>query len=122
MVSRSSHKERIYLYIRMIIGAGLLGIGFGYYFKVIGRIDEMTGFDHFSFAVRGMIIGALFWLFEIFWVNGPRGKLLRSLNYARRMAIKVVVYVVLIEAGFLIGQALFSADGITLFFISAETK
>lgn len=107
MVSTSSHKDRINLYIRMIIGAGLLGIGFGYYFKVIGRIDEMTAFLHFSFAVRGMIIGALFWLFEIFWVAGPRGQRLRSLKYAPRMTIKVVVYIVLIEAGFLIGQGLF---------------
>ena len=107
----STHKDRINLYLRMIIGAGLLGIGFGYYFKVIGRIDDMTAFAHFSFAVRGMIIGAFFWTFEIFWVSGPRGNKLRDLKYLPRMAIKVVVYLVLIEAGFLIGQALFSVGG-----------
>jgi hypothetical protein len=111
MAPPSTHKERVNLYIRMILGAGLLGIAFGYYFKVIGRIGDMTTFLHFSFAVRGMIIGALFWLFEIFWVNGPRGKKLRDRSYGSRMAIKVVVYVVLIEAGFLIGEALFSAAG-----------
>ena len=111
MPPTSSHKGRLYLYIRMILGAGLLGIAFGYYLKVIGRIDEMTAFAHFSFAVRGMIIGALFWLFEIFWVNGPRGNKLRSMRYGLRTAIKVVVYVGLIEAGFLIGEGLFTLVG-----------
>lgn len=107
MAAPTTHKERVWLYIRLTIGAGFVGIAWGYYMQAIGRL-EMDGFLVFSYTVRGMIIGAFFWYFEVFWVHGPRGAKLRALAYGPRLLLKVVVYVILIEAGFLIGYAVFN--------------
>ena len=47
---------------------------------------------------------------ELPLTRGLRGKRLRALPYGGRLAIKVVAYVVLIEAAFLIGEAIFDPE------------
>ncbi|NQV55592.1 MAG: hypothetical protein HQ503_07015 [Rhodospirillales bacterium] len=112
MAVPATHKGRVWLWVRLTIGAGLMGIAIGYYLQVIGRL-EMTSFLIFSFTVRGMIIGAFFWMFQIFWVAGPKGKKLRALATGPRLTAKVVVYVVLIETGYWIGELIFRSSQIT---------
>ena len=98
--------KRVKLYIRLTLAAGLFGIAVGFYLNGVRDLDT-SAFDFFTFAVRGMLIGAAFWYFEIFWVRGPRGRRMRALPYGGRLAVKVIAYVVLIEAAFLLGQAIF---------------
>ncbi|MFP6733796.1 MAG: hypothetical protein VB959_08140 [Rhodospirillales bacterium] len=98
--------KRVKLYIRLTLAAGLFGIAVGFYLNGVRDLDT-SAFDFFAFAVRGMLIGAAFWYFEIFWVRGPRGRRMRALPYGGRLAVKVIAYVVLIEAAFLLGQAIF---------------
>lgn len=99
-------KKRVNLYIRLTLAAGLFGIAVGFYLNGVRELDT-SAFDIFAFAVRGILIGAAFWYFEIFWVRGPRGKGMRALPYGGRLAVKVIAYVVLIEAAFLAGEAIF---------------
>lgn len=99
-------EKRVKLHVRLTLAAGLLGIAVGFYLNGVRDLDT-SAFDFFSFAVRGMLIGAAFWYFEIFWVRGPRGRRMRALPYGGRLAVKVIAYVVLIEAAFLLGQAIF---------------
>jgi len=102
-------KKRVTLYIRLTLAAGLFGIAVGFYLNGMRDLDT-SAFDIFAFAVRGILIGAAFWYFEIFWVRGPRGKRLRTLPYGGRLAVKVIAYVVLIEVAFLLGEAIFDPE------------
>lgn len=102
-------RAKVGLYIRMSLGAGLLGIGYGYYLQVMGRI-EMTGYLHFEFAIRGIIIGLLFWALQIFVINGPKGDRLKALTYGPKVLIKTIFYLIVIEIGFLIGDVIFDFD------------
>lgn len=98
--------KRVNLFIRLSLAAGLLGIAVGFYFNSVRELDT-TAFDVFAYAVRGILIGLAFWYFELFWVRGPRGRRLRAMPYGARLAVKVIAYVVLIEAAFLLGQTIF---------------
>ena len=102
-------KKRVNLYIRLTVAAGLLGIAVCFYLNGVRELDT-SAFEIFALAVRGILIGAAFWYFEIFWVRGPRGKRLRALPYGGRLAVKVIAYVVLIEAAFLLGEAIFDPE------------
>lgn len=106
MAGPTTPRGRVWLYIRLTLASGLAAIVVGYYFQLIGRVI-MTPFEIFSFASRGIIIGLLFWWFEVFYVHGPAGHRLRELAYKPRLIVKVVAYMVLIESGFLIGFAAF---------------
>ncbi len=109
MALSDDQRARLALYIRMSLAAGLLGIGYGYYLQVIGRV-EMTGYLHFEFAVRGVIVGVFFWALQIFIINGPKGARLKAMSYAPKMFFKTVAYLVAIETGFLIGDAIFNPE------------
>ena len=99
-------EKRVKLLIRLSLAAGLLGIAVGFYFNGV-RGQDTAAFDVFAFAVRGILIGLAFWYFELFWVRGPRGRRLRARPYGTRLMVKVIAYVVLIEAAFVLGQAIF---------------
>jgi hypothetical protein len=99
-------EKRVKLFIRLSLAAGLFGIAIGFYLNGVRDLGT-SAFDIFAFAVRGILIGAAFWYFEIFWVRGPGGRRMRALPYGGRLAVKVIAYVVLIEAAFLLGQAIF---------------
>ena len=116
---RISNGTRISLYIRMTLGAGLLGIALGYYLQIIGRI-EMDGFQVFAFAVRGMIIGAFIWAFELWGVIGPNGSRLAGLTPATRFAARLAVYLILGELGYWIGEAIFEPEDILDLFQTAN--
>jgi len=109
MALSANMRAKVWLYIRMSLAAGLLGIGYGYYLQVMGRI-EMVGFLHFEFAIRGIIIGALFWAFQIFIINGPKGDRLRAMANGPKILIKTIGYLIVIEIGFLIGEAIFDFE------------
>jgi hypothetical protein len=94
------------LYVRLVIGAALVGIGYGYYRQLNGWV-EMTPFLIFQYAVRGALIGALIWAFELFFVQGPHGNRLARLPRGTIFAVRIAVYVVLFEAGYFAGAALF---------------
>ena len=106
MTQTDPDRTRFWLYVRLSLGAGLLGVAFGYYLQSMGR-TEMDGFGIFSYAVRGIIVGAFFWYFEIFWVRAPKGDRLRQMAYGPRLIIKIIAYVVAIEAGLLVGYVIF---------------
>jgi hypothetical protein len=108
MAMTKEMRAKVALYIRMSLGAGLLGIGYGYYLQVMGRV-EMTGFLHFEFAIRGIIIGVFFWALQIFIINGPMGDRLRAMSYGPKVTIKTIGYLVAIGIGFLIGDVIFDA-------------
>jgi hypothetical protein len=114
-----SNSARFSLYIRMTLAAGFLGIALGYYLQVIGRID-MDGFQVFAFAVRGMIVGAFIWAFELWGVIGPNGSRLAGLTPATRFAARIAVYLILGEAGYWLGEALFAPADIMDFFQTAN--
>jgi hypothetical protein len=114
-----SNATRLSLYVRMTLAAGLLGIALGYYLQIIGRID-MTGFQIFAFAVRGMIVGALIWAFELWGVVGPTGSRLASLTPPARFAARVAVYLILGELGYWIGEAIFEPKDILDLFQTAN--
>jgi hypothetical protein len=76
----------------------------------------MTPFLVVAFTIRGMIIGALIWAFELFFVLGPNGNRLGRLSPAARFAIRIAAYLVIGEIAFWIGQAIFQpSDVIDLF-------
>ena len=102
-------RAQVALYIRMSLAAGLLGIGYGYYLQVMDRV-EMTGFLHFEFAVRGIIVGMLFWAFQIFIINDAKGERLKAMPYGPKLFFKTVAYLVVIETGFFIGDVIFNSD------------
>ncbi len=102
-------EKRVNLYIRLTLAAGLFGIAVGFYLNGVCDLDT-SAFDIFAFAVRGILIGAAFWYFGIFWVRGPRGRRMRALPFGGRLAVKVVAYVVLIEVAFLLGEAIFDPE------------
>jgi hypothetical protein len=108
---RIPNATRLPLYLRMTFGTGLLGIALGYYLQIIGRV-EMTAFLVFAFAVRGMILGALIWGFELFALNGPNGNRLNGLTPATRFLARIAIYLILGEIGFWIGQAIFAPEDI----------
>ncbi|MAF46916.1 MAG: hypothetical protein CMM10_01490 [Rhodospirillaceae bacterium] len=105
----ATRRRRAWLYVRLSLAAGLLGIAVGFYVHAVNDLDT-SAFDFFSFAVRGIIIGAAFWYFEIFWVQGPRGRRLRGMSYGARLITKVIVYVLLVEAGYALGYAIFNPE------------
>ncbi len=107
----NTHRGRVWLWVRLTIGAGFLGIGFGYYLQIIGRL-EMTPFMIFEFTVRGMLIGFFYWAVEIFMIQGPQGKHIRKMPYGPRLLVRVVFYLIAIEIGHLIGQAIYSPDNL----------
>lgn len=107
-------RAKVWLYIRMSLAAGLLGIGYGYYMQVMGQI-EMVGFLHVEFAIRGIIIGALFWALQIFVINGPKGDRLKAMAYGPKILIKTIGFLVVIEIGFLIGEVIFDYDDFMAF-------
>ncbi|MBT7953624.1 MAG: hypothetical protein HN731_00410 [Rhodospirillaceae bacterium] len=109
MALSENMRAKVWLYIRMSLAAGLLGIGYGYYLQVMGRV-EMTGFLHVEFAIRGIIIGALFWALQIFVINGPKGDRLKAMTYGPKVLIKTIGYLVVIEIGFLIGDVIFNFE------------
>jgi len=111
MASQISNRTRLSLYIRMTLAAGLLGIALGYYLQATGRI-EMNGFLVFAFAVRGMIVGALIWGFELWFVLGPNGSRLAGLSPAIRFAARIAAYLILGELGYWIGEAIFEPKDI----------
>ncbi|MBT7267474.1 MAG: hypothetical protein HN884_11405 [Rhodospirillaceae bacterium] len=111
MALTDDQRAKVALYIRMSLGAGLLGIGYGYFLQVMDRV-EMTGWLHFEFAVRGIIIGAIFWALQIFVINGPKGERLKAMPYGPKVLIKTIGYLVVIEIGFLIGEIIFDLDDV----------
>ena len=114
-------RARFKLYVRLVIGAALLGIAFGYYLQLQGRL-EMTPFLVFAFAVRGLIIGALIWAFELFFMLGPRGSRLARTSRGLRFALRIAVYVVLFEAGYALGALIFAPQEFTDLFFTAGEK
>jgi len=109
------NRTRLSLYILLILGSGLLGIALGFHLQIMGEID-MTWFRVFAFAVRGMIVGALIWAFELFAIIGPNGSRIRNLTPGTRFAIRIVAYLILGELGYWIGEAIFDpADILDLF-------
>ncbi len=119
MTGPISNRARLSLYIRMTLAAGLLGIALGYYLQLIGRI-EMTGFQVFAFAVRGIIVGALIWAFELWGVIGPKGSRLAGLTPPARFAARIAIYLILGELGFWIGEAIFEPHEILDLFQTAN--
>ena len=119
MTSQISNSARLSLYIRMTLAAGLLGIALGYYLHVIGRVD-MDWFHVLAFAVRGMIVGALIWAFELWGVIGPNGSRLAGLTPTTRFAARIVVYLILGEGGYWIGEAIFEPKDIIDLFQTAD--
>ena len=102
-------RQRLYRYFRLVAASCLIGIAFGFYLELLGRIG-MTGFRTFEFAVRGGIVGALFWSFEIFALSGARRQRFQALGYGARLAARIAAYAILIEAGLFIGQVVFAPD------------
>ena len=119
LTGQISNKARLSLYIRMTLAAGLLGIALGYYLQVIGRL-EMDWFLVFAFAVRGMIVGAFIWAFELWGVIGPNGSRLAGLTPSTRFAARIAVYLILGEAGYWIGEAIFEPKDILDLFQTAD--
>lgn len=119
MTSQISNRARLSLYIRMILAAGLLGIALGYYLQLVGQI-EMTGYRVLAFAVRGMIIGALIWAFELWGIIGPRGNRLARLTPPARFAARLAIYLILGELGYWIGEAIFAPHEILDLFQTAD--
>ena len=113
-----STRARLKLYLRLVLGAGLIGVAFGYYRQLLGEL-EMTPFLVFAFAVRGMIIGAFIWAFELFYVMGPRGNRLARLTPGARFAVRIAVYIVLFETGYVIGAAIFTPQDVADLFFTA---
>jgi hypothetical protein len=107
MTLSDEQRARVWLYIRMSLAAGLLGIGYGYYMQVMGRI-EMIGFLHFEFAVRGIIVGMFFWALQIFVLNGPKARRLNAMSYGPKVFFKTVAFLLVIGIGVLIGDAIFN--------------
>ncbi len=114
-------RGRLSLYLRMVASAALLGIALGYYLQLSGRL-EMTPFLVFAFAVRGSIVGALIWAFELYWVLGPTGNRMRNLAPATRLAMRIVAYLILGETGYWIGEAIFAPEEIADLFFTADGK
>jgi hypothetical protein len=119
MASHISNSARLSLYIRMTLAAGLLGIALGYYLQIIGRVD-MTGFQVFAFAVRGMIVGALIWGFELWGLIGPNGSRLAGLTPTTRLAARIAIYLILGELGYWLGEAIFEPEDILDLFQTAD--
>ena len=113
-----SSRTRWWLYIRMVLGTGLVGIALGYYLQLLGRIS-MTPLLVIVFSARGMIVGALVWAFEIFVILGPRGNRLVGWTPAARFGMRIVAYLILGEAGFWIGEAIFRPEDIADLFHTA---
>ena len=114
-------RGRLRLYLRMVASAALLGIALGYYLQLAGRL-EMTPFLVFAFAVRGIIVGALIWAFELFWVLGPDGNRMRNLASVTRLGVRIVAYLILGETGYWIGEAIFAPAEIADLFFTAGGK
>lgn len=114
-------RDRLRLYFRMVVGAALLGIALGYYLQIAGRL-EMTPFLVFAFAVRGMVVGALIWAFELFWVIGPDGNRMKNLASVTRLGVRIVAYLILGETGYWIGEAIFAPAEIADLFFTAGGK
>jgi hypothetical protein len=119
MASQISNSTRLSLYLRMTLAAGLLGIALGYYLQVIGHID-MDWFQVLAFAVRGMIVGAFIWAFELWGVIGPNGSRLAGLTPTTRFAARIAAYLILGEAGYWIGEAIFEPKDILDLFQTAD--
>ena len=121
MASLIASRARLRLYLRMVAGAAMLGIAFGYYLQLSGRL-EMSLFLVFAFAVRGLIVGALIWAFELYWVLGPDGSGLKNLASVTRFGVRIVVYLILGEVGYWIGEAIFAPANIADLFFTAGGK
>lgn len=121
MTSSITLRGRLRLYLRMVASAALLGIALGYYLQLAGRL-EMTPFLVFAFAVRGLIVGALIWAFELFWVIGPDGNRMKNLTSITRLGVRIVAYLILGEAGYWIGEAIFAPEEIADLFFTAGGK
>lgn len=115
----TDNRARLALYIRMVLGAGLLGVALGYYLQLLGRLT-MSPFLIFAFSIRGIIVGAIIWAFELFVVLGPNGNRLAKLSPAARFAVRIAAYLILGEAGFWIGEAIFRPGDITDLFHTAD--
>lgn len=107
MENAQDSRRRLNRYLRLIAASCLIGVAFGYYLELLGRVG-MSGIRALEFAARGGIVGALFWSVEVFLLNGPRRQKFQTLSYGTRLAARIVAYVVLIELGLFIGQALFA--------------
>lgn len=121
MTHSITSRGRLRLYLRMVASAALLGIALGYYLQLAGRL-EMTPFLVFAFAVRGMVVGALIWAFELFWVLGPNGNRMRNLASVTRLGVRIVAYLILGETGYWIGEAIFAPEEIADLFFTAGGK
>jgi hypothetical protein len=117
MALSEEQRAKVTLFIRMSLGAGLLGIGYGYYMQVMGRL-EMVGWLHFEFAIRGIVIGLFFWGFHIFIISGSMGERLRAMGYGPKVFFKTVAYLVVIETGFVIGDLIFNPGKYLTYFSS----
>lgn len=109
MNSAREKRQRLYRYLRLIAASCLIAIGFGYYLELLGTID-MTPFRIFEFAVRGSIVGAIFWGFELFLLSGRARHRFDALSYPARLTIRIVGYAALIEIGLFVGQVLFAPN------------
>ena len=114
-------RARLKLYLRMVAGAAMLGIAVGYYLQLVGRL-EMTPFLVFAFAVRGLIVGALIWAFELFWVLGPDGSRMANLASITRLGVRILAYLILGETGYWIGEAIFAPADLADLFFTAGAK
>lgn len=101
--------QRLLQFVRMVLATALIGVAFGAFLQMLGRVTITTA-TAAEFAARGAIVGAAFWAFEIFYVSAPAGGRLAAMSFGRRVAVKIITYIVLIEAGLLIGQVIFQPD------------
>ena len=99
-------RARVNLFLRLLVGAALVGIGFGYYRQAKGAID-MTPWLVAEYALRGAIIGALIWGFELFFVQAAGGNRFARMSRGTVFAVRIAVYIVLFEAGYFVGRAIF---------------
>lgn len=113
------NKARLRLYIGLVLGSGILGVALGYYLQILGRLS-MSPYLIFAFTIRGMIVGAIVWAFELFIVLGPKGNRLAGLTPTARFAARIAVYLILGEAGFWIGEAIFEPEDIVDLFHTAN--
>ncbi len=100
---------RLKLLTAVVLISGLVGLAYGLVLSLnlpIGSDLERMA----QFVAQGMIVGALFGSFEIFYVHAPAGERIRRLPFSLALLVKTFITAALLIVAFLIGAVLLFTD------------
>jgi adenylate cyclase len=110
MVASIGNQGKTRLFLILILVTAATGAGYAGILDQVIR-DDMNAGSFARGAIRGLMVGAILWTFELFLMDGPFGWPLRRAPFAVVLAIKTVSSTLVLVSAIVLSRAVLSHRG-----------